>query len=235
MNRRDFLKVASLGLASALVAKRTYSDESRRVVLTFDDNPFEIERTARLVKILKENGFQNSQFYLTGEGIIEQPESTKYLAENNFEIGWHSMQHNVMRKNSPQELIKDIDEWKRTLDKAVPGYESRLARFPYGAGTREQINILEGEGLSIYPCAGRGVHPYNWDVDTEDWNPEGVYSVEKINQEADKFKDSPVILFHQKLAKPYQNKRKPEMPTVTKSLIVGDLDNFERYVREIKK
>ena len=149
-----------------------------------------------------------------------QPDSVKCIADYGFQIGWHSMNHDVMRRKSQEDFNKDIYNWKETLDNVVPDYIPSFARFPYGSGTKEQIELLKKQDLIIFPCAGKGVNTYNWDIDTMDWHPKEYYSLNQIIDEFSKFRNFPVIvLFHQVLAKPYQDKKNPNSPIVTESLI----------------
>lgn len=234
MNRREFLKVSSISIAGLLIPILTHSKENNKnLILTFDDVPYELERTKKLTNLLHQYSYSNSQFYLTGKGMKKHPKSVEYLISNGFSVGWHSMNHENMRAKNDSDLLKDILDWKKQLKEIIPNYNSKLARFPYGMGLDKQISLLNSQGLSIYPCSSKGIHPSNWDIDTMDWNPEKSYTSNQILAHANKYtKRDIIVLFHQQLAKPY---KMPNNNVIYESLLTSDLKIFEEILKEMSK
>lgn len=226
MNRRNFLKSLGLGILN-LTPLSAYAKNisNQKIVLSFDDVPYSLDRMKILVYILKKYGFLNSHFYLTGEGIKKHPDSVKYLISEGFVIGWHSMKHELMRNKNDTEFLRDVIEWKNLLKSIVPYYEPKFARFPYGAGSNKQQLLLKSEGLELLECA-RGKHPTNWDIDTLDWDIKQCYTKEKIIDKLNQIKiNNCVILFHLELSNQYKS--------VKESLITSDLNEFEKIVSSI--
>ena len=181
------------------------SIDNKRILFTFDDDPYDLDRTRELVAVLKKHDCK-SQFYLTGNGIGKFPQSVEYILSKGYDVGWHSMNHDVMSRKNDSDFLADILSWKKTLKEAAPSYEPAIGRFPYGRGRRHQIRILSEEGMSLQPCATKGACATNWDVDTLDWNPYRALSIHAICYRVfhiQRKHDSPVIvLFHLSLSKP---------------------------------
>lgn len=212
MRRRAFLGFTVGAVAclpwlpySALGAVTVESTKSDQPIYTFDDVPFEPLRMQKLLGILK-NNHAKAQFYFTGEGILAQPDSVVMTLDAGFPVGWHSMHHDDMAYKNDHQLADDIRAWKDTMRSVAPGFEPKLARFPYGNGHSYQYRILHNEGLSLHPCAWGGIQPANWDVDSFDWHPwkaeNGVSLRQKIRKACESSSISPVILLHLTLARP---------------------------------
>jgi peptidoglycan/xylan/chitin deacetylase (PgdA/CDA1 family) len=235
MDRRLFIKTALfagaalfLDLSLPKISEKTR--KPKKVIYTFDDVPYELERTEQLCKILTNNNCQ-SQFYLTGDGIKKFPESVEFMISNGFEVGWHSMHHEKMRMKDDKEFLGDVYEWKKTLKDFCRNYEPNYARFPYGMGTMKQMDLLEKEGLNIQPCARRGKHSYNWDIDSKDSDPRNFIGYDKMPFLLNRIKNDPVvILFHMELAVPFHYDNGKKCYT---SQITGKPLYFERLVQNI--
>jgi len=220
ITRRTFLGYSLSSLAEK------YLPKSKNLIYTFDDVPFNKKGMINFVEILKQNHCK-SQFYLTGKGIKEIPDSVEYLIDQGYSVGWHSMNHDVMSYKNDKEFLKDIIQWKSLLKEVSPNYEPKYARFPYGLGKNSQIKILNEEGLNLQRCITNIRRTRNWDVDSIDWNPNLVRSAKDVKRRISKFhSNNPIILlFHLTLAKPLNfGSRK-----VLESLITSDPDKFQKY------
>lgn len=201
-------------------------------IYTFDDVPFEPLRMRKLLTTLN-NNHAKAQFYFTGEGILAQPDSVTMTLDAGFPVGWHSMHHNNMAYKNDLQLADDIRAWRYAMRSVAPGFEPRLARFPYGSGRSHQYRILYNEGLSLHPCAWGGIQSANWDVDSFDWHPwraeNDVSLRQKIRKACESSSISPVVLLHLTLARPaFFCKEKQELDkthpdrTVTESTLLSD-------------
>ena len=220
ITRRTFLGYSLSSLAEK------YLPKSKNLIYTFDDVPFNKKGMINFVEILKQNNCK-SQFYLTGKGIKEIPDSVEYLIDQGYSVGWHSMNHDVMSYKNDKEFLKDIIQWKSLLKEVSPNYEPKYARFPYGLGKNSQIKILNEEGLNMQKCVTNIKKTRNWDVDSIDWHPYLVRSAKDVKRRISKFhSNNPIILlFHLTLAKPLNfGSRK-----VSESLITSDPDKFQKY------
>ena len=236
IDRRGFLKLAGASLAGFVLAGEAYPKElgkRKDVIYTFDDIPFEMERTRKHSGILKGNGCRG-QFYFTGDAVRVFPDSVDYLISEGFDVGWHSMHHDYMHKKSEREFSNDIAEWKKALKDASPSYTPRLARFPYGRGTERQIKLLEKEDLRLQPCGTRGIDTNNWDVDSMDWSKSECMSYDAIAAKIERINaENPVILFHLRLGNLFSCRRSDSRQVRLKeSYLLRDLDGFEDFIKK---
>ena len=245
MERREFLKL-SAAAASVITPNfdiwKPQPIDNEKILYTFDDNPFDPERMKKLVEILKENRCK-SQFYLTGEGMRRYPESVEYLLSNGYDIGWHSMEHDVMSRKSDSDFAADVVTWKKTLKEIAPSFAPQWARFPYGRGKYREIKILHEEGLYLQRCATKGACGSNWDVDTLDWNPYRVLSARRIcsmvSHIQSRHSNPAVILFHLSLGKPLiysslsHHRTRSGDYVVPESVYTGQSDVFQNVVSHL--
>ena len=239
MDRRGFLKLAGVTLLGFVPVVEAYpkgfesEKREKHVIYTFDDIPFEMERTKRLSGILKEGGCRG-QFYFTGDAIRVFPDSVDYLISEGFDVGWHSMHHGVMSKKGDKQFLYDVAEWKRTLKDVCPPYSPKLARFPGGRGTGKQIKLLEKEDLHIQPRGAGGISTYNWDIDSRDWSQSQCMpynaiaaNIERVNA------DSVVVLFHLRLGNLFSCRRSDSRQVRLKeSYLLRDLEGFEAFIKK---
>jgi len=242
MERRTFLKLSAVAWGPLPPFSRYYATrviDHSKILYTFDDDPFDINRTRKLVKVLKENKCE-TQLYLTGSGIKKFPKSVDYFLSNGYDIGWHSMYHDIMTRKDDKDFLADINNWKKTLKAVAPSFAPTLARFPYGKGRRRQIRILKEEGLNVQACATKSLSTSNWDVDSHDWDPYKVLSSEEMYQEIlgvqNRHKNPVVVLFHFSLTIPlaYSSKtrrrnRKGDV-IMQESAITGQLHLFKKTI-----
>lgn len=233
MERRNFLKISTLAGFGIMLPNLVYNKQENKILYTFDDSPFELERTSKLVNLLKENNCQ-TQFYFAGEGIKKQPESIAYLIDNKYNIGWHSMKHDNMTRKNEKEFVEDILSWKKLMKNIVPNYEPKYARFPYGVGKEWQVEILKKEGLNLQPIATKGNVIYNWDVAARDWDPPTMKTPKQIHKEIDsikpKYPNPIVLLLHLEFTKPLKYKGK----LLKESPITSNYDKIKELITELR-
>lgn len=104
----------------------------------------------------------SSTFFLTGDWMDQNPETTKEIVKRGHEIGNHSVSHPSFPALTREQMD---DQIQRTHQKALEltGQNMCLFRFPYGDYSREAIDAVTGNGY----------FPIQWSVDSIDWRNEG--------------------------------------------------------------
>jgi peptidoglycan/xylan/chitin deacetylase (PgdA/CDA1 family) len=111
--------------------------------LTFDDGPHP-ETTPILLEQLKEKNVKNAIFFLIGDRIAQYPELVKKIQSYQYDIGYHSMHHTNQAKMTAEEIHQDIQEFKKTLNKALESnYDLKYARPPFGGMTPKTVKIFK--------------------------------------------------------------------------------------------
>jgi peptidoglycan/xylan/chitin deacetylase (PgdA/CDA1 family) len=137
------------------------------LILSFDDGPHRIY-TEEIKALLQKEGIP-AVFFEVGRNLGTQDASgavklaplsaiTGDLARNGFLVGNHSYSHAQLSKEAGVPLDREIRETDQLLQ-AIPGAHSQLFRFPYGARTALQLQVLESFRL-------RSVL---WNIDSLDW------------------------------------------------------------------
>lgn len=128
------------------------------ISFTFDDIPnTAITNGAR---ILNKNGYRGT-FYVS-MGITDNETNTKPyfdhsklsdLVKNGNELACHTYKHIKLYESNSKELIKDIEENQKAIDKLIPNYKFNNFSYPYGQQTIKSKRIL-----SKYYTSMRGVN-----------------------------------------------------------------------------
>lgn len=145
--------------------------KEKTVYLTFDDGPS--KNTEEILKILKDNGV-NATFFVIGENVLTHKSTTKKTVLQGNAIGIHSHTHNYKRiYQSPQTLLKDIDDCISAVKSVLPDYKITLYRFPGGS-----FNL--SDGLKRVPQK-RNLTYYDWnascrDCELKDYTPDDLIS-----------------------------------------------------------
>jgi peptidoglycan/xylan/chitin deacetylase (PgdA/CDA1 family) len=141
------------------------------VVLTFDDStrsqltlgPDGKPAPGTAVAILREfarthPGFEpKATFFVLGEpfgGTAESPDHLRWLAENGFELGNHTRDHQPLGTLSPAEVQRQLVEGARVIESAVPGYRIRTMALPLGSMPAQPRLAVRGSH------GGRSYGPY---------------------------------------------------------------------------
>ncbi|HAM79219.1 polysaccharide deacetylase family protein [Ornithinibacillus bavariensis] len=125
------------------------------VALTFDDGPSQF--TGEIVDILKEFGVGGT-FFTIGTNVNQYPEQVKYIAENGFSIGTHSMTHANLAASSKSKQEKELVQSSKAIE-AITGDPVTLFRPPFGAMNDTTTRIVMNHGKKTVL----------WNNDTRDW------------------------------------------------------------------
>ncbi|MFW6281999.1 MAG: polysaccharide deacetylase family protein [bacterium] len=133
-------------------------DTEKRIALTFDDGPDELN-TPVILDILAEKNVK-ATFFLLGENVKLFPEITKRIHDEGHQIGNHSWSHDNFRElENEQVLNKEILPTSEKIEE-ITGLYPRLLRPPFGAINDETIETLGEKNWQIV----------NWSIDSYDWH-----------------------------------------------------------------
>ena len=164
------------------------------LVLSFDDGPHRVY-TEEIKAILQKEQVP-AVFFEIGRNLGAQEASgqirlsalaalTEDLVKGGYVVGNHSYTHAQLSKETGALLDLEIRETDQLL-RAIPGAHSQLFRFPYGARTAVQLQVLESFHL-------RSVL---WNIDSLDWADPVPSSVVDRVLKAIAHEKRGIILFH---------------------------------------
>lgn len=157
-------------------------DRKEKVVALSFDAAYGADKTEGIMKILKEYEC-DATFFLVGFWVDNNPEVTKKIHDNGFEIGTHSNTHAHMSKLSYTQCEEDL---RLSMQKIynITGVTPKLFRAPYG----EYNNTLlqAAESLNILTV--------QWDVDSHDWMDKTTAQI--TTRVLDRIKEGSIVLFH---------------------------------------
>lgn len=130
--------------------------DSKVAALTFDDGP-DIHYTTEILKILSQNNIK-ATFFIVGQRAQAHPEMVTRIAQEGHAIGNHSWDHPDLVKLTPEKIKIEIEKTDQILN-FILGYHPRIFRPPYGAASKNDVNIITTMGYKII----------DWSVDTRDW------------------------------------------------------------------
>lgn len=155
--------------------------EEKLVALSFDAT-WGSDKTEKIMEIVKSYNF-TATFFLVGFWMDKNPELTKKIADNGFEIGTHSNVHAHMSKFSYEQSLSDLKLSMEKVEKYT-GKKPVMFRPPFGEYNNNLINAAEALGLKTI----------QWDVDSLDWKE---LTAEQIcNRVMSKTKEGSIVLFH---------------------------------------
>ncbi|KAK4446316.1 hypothetical protein QBC34DRAFT_151174 [Podospora aff. communis PSN243] len=142
-----------------------------KVALTFDDGPY--IHTAKLLDTLKKNNVSATFFIVgnnAGKGQISDPESgytpiIQRMIADGHQVGSHTWSHQDMNAITPQQRRAQIINNEIALANVL-GVIPSYFRPPYTLCDVDCYNDL----------ASLGYHVVNYDVDTRDWENNGIHS-----------------------------------------------------------
>jgi peptidoglycan-N-acetylglucosamine deacetylase len=123
--------------------------DDKRVALTFDDGPG--PSTTEVLEILREKR-ADATFFLLGQSVRMDPETTRQIVRQGSEVASHSMKHDAL-PSTP-----DLRETNSVIESAT-GFRPCSFRPPYG----------QVDAPLTARAAEEGMNTVLWDVDTEDW------------------------------------------------------------------
>lgn len=160
---------------------------SNLIALSYDDGPNQYI-TPRLIDLLKRERVP-ATFFLLGQSVKPNPETTQALIDAGFEIGNHTMTHVDLRKADVATIGEEIGGLQQLLE-TRHGVLPRLFRPPYGRSDRRVVaEVFKWNMDVIY-----------WSLDTEDWKHDRT-AEDIISQIEGKARGGDIILMHDRTEK----------------------------------
>ncbi|MBO5208898.1 MAG: polysaccharide deacetylase family protein [Lachnospiraceae bacterium] len=157
--------------------------EEKKIALSFDA-AWGNEDTQDILSILKKHNVHVT-FFMTGEWVENYPEDVKAILAAGHDLGNHSENHKNMSQLSDGECEEELMAVHRKV-KELTGYEMFLFRPPYGDYDNDVINVAK-------KCS---YYPIQWDVDSLDWQNEGVDAILKTVTTHKNLGSGSIILCH---------------------------------------
>ena len=186
MRRRPYWLRWACPFLMGQVPRRRRTDE-RSIYLTFDDGP--TKKTDEILELLEALNVK-ATFFVTGRELKENIEEGRKIVLAGHELGNHSYSHKRMVLKSPSFIKKEIQLTDNIIKNTIPGYSTKIFRFPGGSYGRNikfksAVNVLN----YVY---------YDWDAlngDSEGY----LLSKDKLiarTKETVKSQSSVIILMH---------------------------------------
>lgn len=77
-----------------------------------------------------------------GQTFADSLEKLKFLNENGYEIGNHTIDHSALGELNDKKVIEKIGEHVQMIQKIIPGYQVNTVAYPYGS-VPKNINVLK--------------------------------------------------------------------------------------------
>lgn len=128
-------------------------------------------------------------FFLTGQWVHDNPQFAEQIAEDSMEIANHTYSHPDLSKLSDSKVMQEVDLGASTIESVTGVNPKPLFRFPFGAYTPHELNLLSKEGYrSIY-----------WTYDSLDLvgTPKTAqFLISRVTGYSDSQLDGAIILMH---------------------------------------
>lgn len=135
----------------------TLRETGKKIALTFDDGPHATQ-TPAILRILRRYGAR-ATFFVIGENIPGNRDVLRRIAADGHIVGNHSYTHPQLDLISTPRVYEELQRCSELVAKEL-GAPPRLARAPYGMW----------HGPSLQVCAQLQMEPFQWDIDTLDWD-----------------------------------------------------------------
>jgi len=153
------------------------------VALTFDDGPTKTA-TARIIDLLARDNIK-ATFFLTGEGIEQNPDGARSLIAAGHQIANHSYSHQRMVFLSYQTVVDEIEKTNQQIRAA--GFEGEIYfRPPYG----KKLFVLP------WYLQQQGITTITWDVEPEKDDAIAADSKAMAQYALEQVKPGSIILLH---------------------------------------
>ena len=142
---------------------------SRKVAyLTFDDGP-SADTTPQIIGILNKYNIK-ATFFVIGQYAAVHPEILKFEVDEGFIVANHTYSHNIdYLYSDSKNLVEDFKKNEILLKSILPGYNSKLVRFPGGSRQRDKqyIAAMKNEGYKIvdWNCLSKDAENSKYTVD----------------------------------------------------------------------
>ncbi|MES1916086.1 MAG: hypothetical protein MHM6MM_007938 [Cercozoa sp. M6MM] len=138
---------------------------SHELALTIDDGPFPWNtNTVDMLNVLLQNDVK-ATFFVIGTYVEERPDLLQMIVDAGHEVAVHTFSHRDMTMLNETARAEEIQNTLDAIDAALPGYQPRYWRPPYGATS----DAIRDEVLAKF-----GLAQALWTLDTEDWKFENT-------------------------------------------------------------
>lgn len=152
----------------------------KNIYITFDDGPHP-DSTLDIIDILRKENIK-ATFFMVGEEMEKYPEIVMTVANDGHEIGYHSYNHESLKKVTFKDFIKDLNKTK-LLEKKFK-IKFKYYRPPYG-------------DLSLFSIVWLVVNRWKiamWSLDSMDSFKDRNDIIKLVNPE--NINDGEILLFH---------------------------------------
>lgn len=160
--------------------------EEKIVLLTFDDGPKDITMINGLIDTLDKH-HAKAIFFVNGYRVKQNPDLLKLIHDRGQIIGNHSWDHIDLKKESRQEVKKQIEDVQNIVEETI-GEKPRFFRPPFGSGG-DQVKEIAGSNNMLFMTWSNG--SLDWESKSKN-NPEAV-----INNVMDQLHPGSNILMHE--------------------------------------
>ena len=183
------------GITNVRIAKA--SENQKVAYLTFDDGPS--KNTGKVLDILKGEGI-HATFFVIKPIYDEDVKFMKRAFDEGNAIGNHTYEHDFDKVYASEKVFWSNFNKEQELIESITGRPSCLFRFPGGSKNSvvtkrngKQFNIKLGKELEE-----KGIHYFNWDVDSGDGMTDHASSASIYNNVMKQIKgrDKAIILMH---------------------------------------
>ena len=136
-------------------------EESRSVVLTFDDGPAP-PFTEQVLDILAQHKV-TATFFLCGKNVERHPEIARRIVREGHTIGNHTYSHPFLFFRSSRFIASEIDRAQEAIER-ITGVRPTLFRPPYGARWFGLMPVLRRRGLKMVMWSVMG---FDWKYQTQ--------------------------------------------------------------------
>jgi peptidoglycan/xylan/chitin deacetylase (PgdA/CDA1 family) len=130
----------------------------RIVALTFDDG-YSPSATLKILQILQSERVP-ATFFPYGWAVNRNPSVWRKVADAGYPIGNHTQSHRILTRLSESQVVKELTDARRTVERVTGRPMVPLVRPPGGAWNAATARAVKAAGF-------RGI--VLWDVDPQDW------------------------------------------------------------------
>ena len=173
-----------IGLNFHLDSVNSLDTKEKKVLLTFDDGPYN-PNTTKVLEVLKKHNVK-AVFFLIGKNIAGNDAIVKQIVSEGHQIGNHSFSHHKWIDVWPtKKVTEDFIACQDLIQEFQPA--SKLFRPPYGVTNPNIADAVEQLGLQSI----------GWNIRSYDTS---LKDVEKIKQRVlSKLKPGAIILLHDRM------------------------------------
>lgn len=162
------------------------STQKKIVLLTFDDGPKDESMINGLIDTLDKHKAK-AIFFVNGYRVKQNPDLLKLIHDRGQIIGNHSWDHIDLKKESQQEVKKQIEDVQKIVMDTI-GEKPKFFRPPFGSGGEQVKNIAKDNNLLFMTWSNGSL---DWDSKSKN-NPEAV-----INNVIEQLHPGSNILMHE--------------------------------------